>query len=272
LSSLSGLPPNVIEQLAAFGLIDSREGRYRFRDLAAARQLGELFAAGVGLSVVTKSLQDIRKWLPDVGLSNLKLFPAANDRLLVEQTKGRTDQKGQFVLPVGDQHESPDVLFDEAQAAEEAGNAVVAERLYRRVMKLDPGDPAAAFNLGNLLRAAARRAEAESAYRAAVKADPRFAEAWYNLADLLDDNGRAPEAIVCLERALAAEPSHSDSIFNLALLLQRAERISEALTYWRRYLALDGTSEWATRARRSLKYCEMRLAALPEQGSRRGGA
>ncbi|MBV8751412.1 MAG: tetratricopeptide repeat protein [Hyphomicrobiales bacterium] len=272
LSSLSGLPPNVIEQLAAFGLIDPREGRYRFRDLAAARQLGELFAAGVGLSVITKSLQDIRKWLPDAGLSNLKLFPAANDKLLVEQTKGRTDQKGQFVLPVGETQESPDVLFDEAQAAEEAGDVAVSERLYRRVMKLDPDDPAAAFNLGNLLRAADRKTEAESAYRAAVKADPRFAEAWYNLADLLDDSGRASEAITCLERALAAEPSHSDSIFNLALLLQRAERISEALTYWRRYVALDGTSEWATRARRSLKYCEMRLAILPEQGSRRGGA
>ncbi len=260
LSSLSGLSPGTIEQLAQFGLIDPREGRYRFRDLAAARQLAELFSAGVGLSVVTRSLQEIRKWLPDAGLSNLKLFPAARDRLLVEQAKGRTDHKGQFVLPVGETQESPDALFDEAQVAEESGDTAVAERLYRRVMKLDAGDPTAAFNLGNLLRASARKAEAEAAYRAAVKADPRFAEAWYNLADLLDDGGRAGEAIACLERALAAEPSHSDSIFNLALLLQRAERLSDASAYWRRYLALDGTSEWAARARRSLKYCEMRLA------------
>src|SRR6201987_3925237 len=210
LSSLSGLPPKVIEQLAEFGLIDPREGRYRFRDLAAARQLGELFAAGVGLSVVTKSLQDISKWLADAGLSNLKLFPAANDKLLVEQSKGRTDQKGQFVLALSEPQESPDTLFDEAQAAEEAGDGAAAERLYRRVMKLDPADPAAAFNLGNLLRAAGRKAEGEAAYRAAVKADPRFAEAWYNLADLLDEGGRPAEAIACRERALAAEPSHSD--------------------------------------------------------------
>src|SRR5262249_20697637 len=131
LSSLSGLPPDVIEQLAQFGLIDPREGRYRFRDLAAARQIAELFTAGVGLSVVTKSLQDIRKWLPDAGLSNLKLFPAARDTLLVEQSKGRTDRKGQFMLPVGEAQESPDALFDEAQAAEEAGDLVIAERLYR---------------------------------------------------------------------------------------------------------------------------------------------
>jgi tetratricopeptide (TPR) repeat protein len=260
LASLSGLPPAVIEQLAEFGLIDPREGRYRFRDLAAARQLAELFAAGIGLSVVTRSLQDIRKWLPDAGLSNLTLFPAARDKLLVEQFKGRADQKGQFVLPVGEPQENPDALFEQAQAAEGAGDPEAAERLYRRVMKLDPGDPVAAFNLGNLMRAGGRKTEAEAVYRTAVKADPRFAEAWYNLADLLDDQGRTPEAIACLERALAAEPGHSDAIFNLALLLQRTERLSDALTYWRRYLALDETSEWAARAKRSLKYCEMRLA------------
>jgi tetratricopeptide (TPR) repeat protein len=260
LSSLSGLPPAVIEQLAEFGLIDPREGRYRFRDLAAARQIAELFAAGVGLSLVTKSLQDIRKWLPEAGLSNLKLFPAARDRLLVEQLKGRTDRKGQFVLPVGEPQESPDALFEQAQAAEEARQTDVAERLYRRVMKLDPGDPAAAFNLGNLLRGAGRKAEAEAAYRSAVKADPAFAEACYNLADLLDDQGRTAEAIACLERALAADPGHRDAVFNLALLLQRVERLSEAAAQWRRYLALDASSEWATRAKRSLKYCEMKLA------------
>jgi tetratricopeptide (TPR) repeat protein len=260
LASLSGLPAGVIEQLAEFGLIDPREGRYRFRDLAAARQLAELFAAGVGLSVVTRSLQDIRKWLPDAGLSNLRLFPDARDKLLVEQLKGRTDQKGQFVLPVGDPQESPDALFEQAQAAEEARQVETAERLYRRVMRLDPGDPAAAFNLGNLLRGAGRKTEAEAAYRNAVKADPGFAAAWYNLADLLDDQGRTNEAIASLERALAVEPNHRDATFNLALLLQRADRLSEAAVQWRRYLALDASSDWAARAKRSLKYCEMRLA------------
>ena len=260
LSSLSGLPANVIEQLAEFGLIDPREGRYRFRDLAAARQLGELFSAGVGLSVVTKSLQDIRKWLPDAGLSNLKLFPAANDKLMVEQSRGRTDQKGQFVLPVGDPQESPDAVFDEAQAAEEAGDGGTAERLYRRVMKLDPSDPTAAFNLANLLRAAGRKAEAESAYRAAVKADPRFAEAWYNLADLMDEQGRTREAVESLRRAVDADAAYADAIFNMGLLLQKLEQHAEAAAWWRRYLTLDGDSPWAARARRALKYCEMRLA------------
>jgi len=44
-------------------------------------------------------------------------------------------------------------------------------------------------------------------------------------------------------------------MFNLWLLLQRKH--AEAAEYWRRYLANDSQSEWAARARRSLKFCEM---------------
>src|SRR3954470_19664344 len=53
LASVSGLPVNVIGELAAFGMLDPRDGRYRFRDLAAARQVAELFAAGAPVSVST---------------------------------------------------------------------------------------------------------------------------------------------------------------------------------------------------------------------------
>jgi tetratricopeptide (TPR) repeat protein len=260
IASLSGLPTDVIGQLSAFGVLHPRDGRYRFRDLASARQVAELFDTGVTLSVITKSLSEIQKWLPDAGLSNLRLFPASRDAILVEHLKGRTDKKGQFVLPITEPQDNPDALFEQAQAAEETYDAETAERLYRRVMKIDPDDPAAAFNLGNLLRSTGRKVDAESAYRAATKADPSFVEAWYNLADLLDDQGRTDNAIACLRHALVVDPAHADSLFNIALLLQRLENHNEAADYWRRYIALDSSSPWAARAKRALKLCEMQVA------------
>jgi hypothetical protein len=42
-------------------------------------------------------------------------------------------------------------------------------------------------------------------------------------------------------------------------LLQRGNKHAEAAEYWRRYLANDAKSEWAARARRSLKFCEMQI-------------
>ena len=63
----------------------------------------------------------------------------------------------------------------------------------------------------------------------------------------------------CLSRALRAAPDYLDAMFNLALLLQRSNKQAEAVEYWRRYLANDTQSEWAVRARRSLKFCKMQM-------------
>ena len=260
LAALSKVPRAVVDQLAMFGLLEERDGLFGFRDLAAARQIATLFAAGITLSRITRSLSDIRKWLPDAGLSGLRLFPESSDRILVEQMKGRTDQKGQFVLDVAGPTADVDDLFAQAVAAEESDDIATAERLYRRAIQADQGDAAAPFNLGNLLRAHGRPVEAEAAYRAAVKSDPKFAAAWYNLADALDEQGRTKEAVGCLERAVEADPGYADAVFNIGLFLQRLDRPAEAATWWRRYLELDGSSDWAARARRALKYCEIQLA------------
>jgi tetratricopeptide (TPR) repeat protein len=87
------------------------------------------------------------------------------------------------------------------------------------------------------------------------------ADAWYNLSDLLDDQGRVENAIECLSTALRVAPDCADAMFNFALLLQRTNQYAEATDYWRRYLTIDRQSEWAARARRSLKFCEMQMVA-----------
>src|SRR5262249_46770078 len=257
LAALAKIPKEIIDQLVMFGLLERREGLFGFRDLAAARQIASLLASGVALSSVTKSLHEIRKWLPDARLSNLRLFPESSDRILIEQMQGRTDKTGQFVLPVTQDDGDADALFGQAQASEDQGDSETAERLYRRVMKADPSDPSAPFNLGNMARANGKTVEAEALYRDAVKADSGFAPAWYNLADMLDDQGRTKEAITALESAVKADPVYADAVFNLALFLQKLDRLAEAAQWWKRYLELDGDSPWAARAKRALKFCEI---------------
>jgi tetratricopeptide (TPR) repeat protein len=83
------------------------------------------------------------------------------------------------------------------------------------------------------------------------------------LGDLLDDQGRADAAIECLRKALVTQMQ----MFNLALLLQRKNQYALATDYWRRYLANDSHSDSATRARRSLKFCERHLSAPLLEGS-----
>jgi tetratricopeptide (TPR) repeat protein len=246
-------------QQTTAGLLDHsiRGGEQRRRDVEAqrfgGRQISNLFTHGISLSEILRSVKEIRAWLPEADLSNLRLHPASHRVIEIEQPEGRTDKRGQFVLPVSPPEQNADALFEQAQAAKETGDLAEAERLYRVVMKCDPVDAAPPFNLGNMLRASGRKVEAEAAFRAATRADPMFAEAWYNLSDLLDEKGRPEAAIDCLRSALRASPDYADAMFNLALLLQRSNKHAEAAEYWRRYLANDTQSEWAARARRSLK-------------------
>ena len=259
IAALSKLSINTIDELVRFGLLDPRGGLFGFRDLAGARQISKLFEHEIALSEIIRSVNEVRAWLPDADLSNLRLHPATHHTIEIEQPEGRTDKRGQFVLPATPPEQNADALFEQAQAAEETGSIAEAERLYRLLMKCDRTDAAAPFNLGNMLRADGRKVEAEAALRAATRADPMFAEAWYNLSDLLDEQGRSEAAIDCLRKALRAAPAYIDAIFNLALLLQRSNKHAEAAEYWRQYLANEAQSEWAARARRSLKFCEMQI-------------
>jgi tetratricopeptide (TPR) repeat protein len=257
LAALSKLPGQTIQELVQFGLLDERGGSFGFRDLASARQIAKLLADGVRLSEIVRGVSAIRRWLPEVGLSNMRFRPGPGNALEVEQPGGRTDEHGQFLFAVDGSAQSPDDLFAKAQSAEEAGDIAEAERLYRILMKSDPKDASAPFNFGNMLRTHGRKVEAEGAFRAATQIDSLFAEAWYNLGDLLDDQGRSEAAIECLRNAVRVAPNYADAVFNLALLLQRKNQYANAADYWQRYLAQDGHSEWAARARRCLKFCEM---------------
>jgi tetratricopeptide (TPR) repeat protein len=262
ISGLSKMSVDMVRELSRLGLLDDRKGRFGFRDLASARQIAKLLNDGVRLSEIIRAVSEIRKWLPDVGFTGLRLQSGVHRDIQVEHCGGRTDKYGQFVLAVDEAPENPDELFDRAHAAEQMGSVVEAERLYRLLMKSDPTDASAPFNLGNMLRGAARTVEAEAALRAATRADPTFAQAWYNLADLLDDQGRVDAAIECLRKALMVAADYTDALFNLALLLQRQGSYAQAKDYWRQYLASDGASEWAGRARRSLKFCEIQINSV----------
>jgi tetratricopeptide (TPR) repeat protein len=262
IATLSRMSIGMVREMSQLGLLDEREGRFGFRDLASARQIAKLLNDGVRLSEIIRAVSEIRKWLPDAGIAGIRLRAGPLSDVQVEQFGGRTDKRGQFVLAVDGPCEDPDDLFDRAHTAEQMGDIAEAERLYRLLMKSDPTDTSSPFNLGNMLRAAGRIVEAEAALRVATRANPAFAEAWYNLADLLDDQGRSEAAIECLRKALLVAPDYIDAMFNLALLLQRKGSYAEAADYWRRYLVSDRASEWAARARRSLKFCEIQINSL----------
>jgi hypothetical protein len=98
LALLSKMSIGMIGELAQLSLLDERDGRFGFRDLASARQIAKLLNDGVRLSEIIRAVSEIRKWLPDVGLAAVRLHAGALSDVQVEQSGGRTDKYGQFVF------------------------------------------------------------------------------------------------------------------------------------------------------------------------------
>jgi hypothetical protein len=88
IAALSKLSNSAIEELVRFGLLDPRGGLFGFRDLASARQTSKLFAHGIALSEILRSVNEVRQWLPEADLSNLRLHPVAHHTLKLNSPEG----------------------------------------------------------------------------------------------------------------------------------------------------------------------------------------
>ena len=240
IASLSGLPPEAIEQLTAFGLLDCREQRYGFRDLTAARQLAEL------LAIRRRALDHHQKPArdPKVAARCRPLQSAALSGLVGRHSR-RAHERPNRQAPASSCCRSESRRKTPTSCSSRR-NRPRRQRTSRRrsgsiarscgSTRAIPPPPSISATCCD---PSGRRSRPRRPIAPPPRPMPRFAEAWYNLADMLDDQSQSDKAAVCLQRALDADPEYADAIFNLGLLHQRNERHAAAAICWRRYLALD---------------------------------
>jgi len=263
---------------------------YTFTDVVAVKAAKDLLAADIPLQRVRRSVEALKKALPNDTHPTSKLrvcsdgntIVALQDDVAFEPVGGQVVMA--FTLPSFGEHiaevlamprvdpnnpaapgapdseitgESTEANggttayrhFVEACVAEDTGNSVLAEHLFRQAIDLEPTMAAALTNLGNLVYRQGELDEARRYYERALEADPNQAEARYNLANLLEDAGDIEAAVTELRKVCAAAPDFADAHYNLGLMLAQLGGTAQAKQHLERYLELDGASEWATHAR-----------------------
>lgn len=139
---------------------------------------------------------------------------------------------------------SVELARNRAPAAEAAGRAAV---------RFAPDDPRALGSLGNVLAQTGRQDEAERVFRRVLELDPGMVAAWLNLGNIALAGGRLDEARDCYERALAISPAHAPALYHLGLAEYYAGRPEEAHRRWRQVLQLDPDHAGARRALSELR-------------------
>lgn len=138
-------------------------------------------------------------------------------------------------------------LFERGNQAQRAGKYVQAEVIWRRVIKVEPNNPAAYYNLGIALNSQNKLDEAAAAYRQSLRINPSDAVALNNLGNLLLNQGKLNEAIEILQEALIVpeQPektpasSHTLANANLGDAFWRRGNLDEANAACRRAIQMN---------------------------------
>jgi predicted O-linked N-acetylglucosamine transferase (SPINDLY family) len=129
--------------------------------------------------------------------------------------------------------------FQQAVQAHQEGDLVAAERLYRRLLAIQPNDVASLSNLGLIAFGSGRFDEAERLFSRAADLMPSHARAHAGLGAVRRELGRLEPAASSLSEALRLNPQDLESLTNLGMVLLALGRADEAKGHFVEVLNAD---------------------------------
>jgi tetratricopeptide (TPR) repeat protein len=281
LGALLKLPVATLRRWQRRGLIRPVQTVHRlayfdFREVATARRLAELAAAGIPPRQIEKQLGALARLLPDVNRPLAELSVVVEGKsLLFRQGDGLIEAGGQwrFDFDAADEAVEPEShasavltmparaelasasveqLLQWAAALEEAGDLESAVGMYRAALAAGGPTAETCFQLAEVFYRLGQTAAAIERYFMAVELDENFVEARANLGCLLAEAGQTELALAALEGALAHHPHYADAHYHRARLLDELGRKAEARPHWQAFLELSPDSPWADEAHERL--------------------
>ena len=119
------------------------------------------------------------------------------------------------------------------------GRVAEAVTHYRESVRLEPGSPAAEYNLGTTLLQLGDLDEAVTHLEQALRLNPEYALAHNNLGAVLRLQGKLTEAIHHFRQSLLVRPDDGEALYNLANALTLRGEFNEAVMLYRRALEVQ---------------------------------
>ncbi len=253
---------------------------FSFSDLIALKALQKLREDRIPSKKIGRALESLRQKLTGVvwPLSELKIV--LNGRTIAVQIAGQKMEAitGQMLfdfdtagMPTvrafpqsakahggrnqkqADERQA-EMWFQRGLELEESGApAMEALEAYKKAVELNTNAAGALVNLGTIHYHLHKFKEAADYYQRAIDVDPRYALAHFNLGNLRDEQGHLEQALEHYATALKLNPDYADAHYNVALLCEQTGDFLKATKHWKAYLKVDGSSSWASIARRQLE-------------------
>lgn len=272
---------------------------FDFQEVATARNLAQLLAAGASPEAIEKKLADLKRLVPDVERPLAQLSVIVEGRqLLLRQGEGLIETGGQrrfdfeaaevkiglsavsspteasvepevtlpFLLPVQEHStdqrgtENYDTLVRQAELLEDTGSLSDAADAYRSLLMSFGPRAELHFRLAEVLYRLGDTLAARERYYVAIELDEDYVEARANLGCVLAETNQLELAVAAFQGALAYHDGYPDVHYHLARCLDELGHTQDSVVHWQRFLALAPQSPWSNEARDRLG-----LADLPSR-------
>jgi tetratricopeptide (TPR) repeat protein len=279
LAELLNVPVSIIRRWHRRKLIVPVREVYRlpyfdFQEVATARQLAQLLAAGASPDAIEKKLADLSRYVPEVErpLAQLSVI-IEGKQLLLRQGEGLIEPGGQLridfdsleedvdtrdrqqatvPLPEATGPATPDEMLRLAGQYEDAGYLQAAADLKRAYMAAVGPQAEICFELAELLYRLGELSAARERYYMAIELDEDYVEARANLGCVLGESGQLELAVAAFQGALAYHNDYPDVHYHLARTLDELGRREEAEQHWEEFLTLAPSSPWSEEARQRI--------------------
>jgi tetratricopeptide (TPR) repeat protein len=259
---------------------------FDFEEVAIARRLAQLLAAGCSLRTIDRRLDELGRLVPGAErpLADPDLV-VEGKQLLLWRGDDLSEPGGQLLIdfestPADESDRRRAVISMAAPGSALAGAAgavaraasdpalPLIERLHQDALDFEDeglldraaetyrtmlmaGGPRAElhFALADVLYRAGDLPAARERYYAALELDEEYVEARASLGCVLAESGELELAAATLEGALGYDPEFADVHYHLANALDRLGRFEEAAAHLRLFLELAPESPWAESAR-----------------------
>jgi tetratricopeptide (TPR) repeat protein len=244
---------------------------FAFEEVATARRLAEMLAAGMTPSAIEKKLAALARFFPgrERPLAQLSVIVQGKE-ILLRQGDGLIEPGGQLRFDFEAVDSAAETL-DEAPPAhdlppagaaemgrmaaelEEAGQLEPAVEMYRAAMAAGGPTPEFCFQTAELLYRLGDLGAARERYYMTIELDEDYVEARANLGCVLAEMGQRDLAVAAFQGALSYHADYPDVHYHLARTLDDLGRRPEAETHWQSFLTLSPDSPWSDQARARLE-------------------
>ena len=119
-------------------------------------------------------------------------------------------------------------LLNHAVNAQQNNNFIDAEKLYIKVLDLDPNNYAALINFGVLLKTLNRLDEAKESFVKAIQINPKIELGYLNLGNIFFKLNKLDEAETNYKKTIEIKPNYAQAYFNLGIIYDNTDRLDQA--------------------------------------------